>query len=223
MPRHGNTFDLRTSPASVINEGRRIVHRLWQLVVVWRESLVFFTYDPRQGDGAIDDQIRVFRGHEDVPADVRAEFLRSRSFTLWVAMWLRMRFQGAILLVRMAEGKLSGYLWLRECDPFLRRYRWLTPRGLLIGYVWVAPAFRGHEVSSALNKAGIALSRDRRNMPLIVYTDVSNTASIRALEKVGFARLGTYDVTSGALGFYCRHKTIGLHQTIRDVWSAEQE
>jgi ribosomal protein S18 acetylase RimI-like enzyme len=205
-----------------VHEVRRIVIRLWRLVVIRHESLVFFTYHPRQGEGAIDDQVRVFRGRAEVPAGVRAEFLEARSLSLWVAMRLRMLFQGATLLVLSQDGKLCGYLWQRECDPFLRRYRWLTPRGLLLGYAWVAPTFRGRGLYGRLLSTGIALSHDRRNMPIVVYADAPNTASIRGLETAGFARLGTYEVTSGALGFYCSHRTIEENATIRDVWSASQ-
>jgi len=207
---------------ATLREARRIVLRLWQLVVVWHESLVFFTYHPRQGERAIDDRVRVFRGRAKVPAEVRAEFLEARSLALWVALRQRMRFQDATLVVLSEDGKLCGYLWLRECDPFPRRYRWLTPRGLLLGYAWVAPAFRGRGVFGRLNDAGIALARDRRDVPIVVYSDTSNTVSIRALEKAGFARLGTYDVTSAALGFYCRHRTIEKNSTIRDAWSASR-
>jgi GNAT superfamily N-acetyltransferase len=207
---------------ATLREVRRIVLRLWQLVVVWHESLVFYTYHPRQGDGAIDDEVRVFGGGAGVPADVRAQFLEARGISLWVAMWLRMRFQGVTLLALSEDRKLRGYLWLRECDPFLRRYRWLTPRGLLFGYVWAAPAFRGRGISGRLHSTAISLSRDRRNTPIIVYADASNAASIRALEKSGFARLGRYDVTSRALGFYCTHRTIAEDATIQDVWSAAE-
>ena len=207
---------------ATIREVRRIALRLWQLVVVRYESLVFFTYHPRQGEGAVDDQVRVFRSRAEVPADVRAEFLEARGRSLWVALRLRMLFQGATLLVLSEDGKLCGYLWLRECDPFPRRYRWLTPRGLLLGYAWVAPTFRRRGILGRLNNSGIALSPDHRNMPVLVYADASNTASIRALEKAGFARLGTYDVTSGAFGLYTSHRTIDEDATIQEVWSAAQ-
>ena len=205
-----------------MHEVRRIVLRVWQLVVVWHESLVFFTYHPRQGDGTIDEQVRIFGGGAGVPADVRAQFLEARGLSLWVAMWLRMRFQGVTLLVLSEDGKLCGYQWLRTCDPFIRRYRWLTPRGLLFGYLWVAPAFRRRGIADRLHATSIALSRDRRTMPIIVYADVPNVPSIRALEKAGFARLGTYDVTSGALRLYATHRTIEEHARIRDVWSVAQ-
>jgi RimJ/RimL family protein N-acetyltransferase len=206
----------------ILEEWHRIVVRLWQLVVVWHERLVFFTYHPRQGDAAIDGQVRVFTGRAEVPADVRALFLEVRSLSLWVALRIRMRFQGATLLVLQEDGKLCGYLWLRMCDPFPGRYRWLTPRGLLLGYVWVAPAFRGRGISGRLNRTGIALSNDRPNVPIVAYADASNTASIRGLEKAGFVRLGTYDVTSAALGLYRSHRTIEENTTIRDVWSAAE-
>lgn len=214
---------MRISLASLMKEARRILVRLWQLVVLWHESLVVFTYHPRQGNGAIDERVRLFRGRAPIPSDVRAEFLRGRGLSLWVALRLRMLLQGVTLLYLSEDGKLCAYGWLRECDPFLRRYRWLTPRGLLLGYFWVAPTSRGRGLYGRLLSTCIALSRDRRDMPIVVDANPSNTASLRGLEKAGFARLGTYDVTSGALGFYTRHQTIELDTTIQDVWSAKRE
>jgi RimJ/RimL family protein N-acetyltransferase len=59
-------------------------------------------------------------------------------------------------------------------------------------------------------------------MPISVYADASNTASIRGLDQAGFARLGTYDTTTGALGLYVSHRIIDWRTTIDEVWTAPQ-
>lgn len=95
----------------------------------------------------------------------------------------------------------------------------LTPRGRLLGYFWVAPASRRRGLFGTLLNTCVALSDDRRTLPLVVDADSSNVASIGALEKTGFARLGTIEVTSGALGIYVAHQAVEVLTTIRDVWA----
>lgn len=202
----------------VLLDARQIAHRLWETFVFWRESLVFFTYDQRQGDGAIDERIRLFRGRGAIPADVSMELLRARGFSLWLAIRLRMVVQGATLLYLSEDGKVLAYGWVRQ-RRLPRRYRWLTPRGFLLGYFWTDPGVRGRGLYGRLLNAAIAISEDRQTIPMIVYADATNRASIRGLEKAGFARLGTYDVTSSCLGLFCRHRTIQEDATVASVWS----
>jgi hypothetical protein len=198
----------------------RILHRVRQIVVVGHETVVFFTYDPGQGNGAIDERILIVDGRGDIPAGVRAEFLRARGLSLWAVMRVRM-FRGATLLCLIEDGRLRAYGWMRAYDPLPRRYRWLARRALLLGYFWVEPSQRGRGLYGSLLNTCIALSDDRRSMPLLVYADATNTTSIHGLEKAGFARLGTYDVVSGLMGLICGHRAIAENSTIDEVWSAK--
>lgn len=215
MPRPEKT----SSTIAACREIRRITIRVWQTVVVWRERLVFFTYHPRQGEGAVDGRVRIFKGRAGVPTEVRAQFIAARGRTLWLVMWFRMWFGGATLLTLSENGTLSAYGWMRVSDPFVRRYRWLTPRGRLLGYFWVAPASRRRGLFGTLLNTCVALSGDRRALPIVVYADSTNAASIGAIEKTGFARLGTFEVTSGALGLYVAYRAVEVLTTIRDVWA----
>jgi GNAT superfamily N-acetyltransferase len=196
---------------------RRLLIRLWQLVVVWRESVVVYTYNPRQGHGMRDERIQIVDRGVAVPRSVKTEFRRARGARLWWVMRYRMIVRGAKLLYLSEEGELWAYGWVQRCDPFLRRYRWLTPRGTLLGYFWTAPARRGLGLYGRLLDHCIAICEDREEVPLIVYADVTNHSSRRGLEKAGFTRLGEYRVTSRLLGLVCTHKVISQERTIREV------
>lgn len=199
------------------SEVSRLLIRLWRMLFLWREAVVIYTYAPRQGSGNTDNRVRVFDGKSAIPRDVIAEFQRSRSKPLWWVMWFRMKCRGAKLLYLSNEGRLWGYGWIERADPFLRRYRWITLRGTLLGYFWISPSQRGRGLYRHLLEHSIAICEDRKQVPLIVYADLSNQSSIRGLEKAGFARLGEYCVTSRLFGLVCRHTAISQEQTVADV------
>jgi RimJ/RimL family protein N-acetyltransferase len=208
--------------SGVVRASRPILVRLRELTIAWHETLVFFTYDPRQGDGALDGRVRVFGGRDRVPARVAREFVASRGRALWLLIRLRMLLRNATLVYLAEDGRLRAYGLIRRCDPLPRRYRWLVPRGVILGPYWTAPASRGQGLYPILLRASIALSTDREHMPLIVYADASNSPSIRGLEKAGFARLGTYNVTSRLLFLLHIHEPVSVVSTIADVWTRAQ-
>jgi GNAT superfamily N-acetyltransferase len=217
----GESYGTQRPPHRTFLETHRVLRRLWQPGVVWRESLVFFTYHPRQGGGATDERIQVFVGRSRIPREVRERFVRSRGISLWLALRFRMVLHGATLLALEEQGTLCAYAWIRRCDPFVRRYRWLTPRGVLLGYFWTEPAMQRRGLFGALLTACVAICPDRRHMPIIVYADTWNNASILGLEKAGFVRLGTYNVTSRLMGLINKHEVIREYATLDDVWSAD--
>jgi len=106
---------------------------------------------------------------------------------------------------------------MRTLDPFLRRYRWLTARGTLLGYFWTAREQRGRGFYGRLLDHCIAISGDPKKVPVIVYADHRNRSSLRGIEKAGFARLGEYQVTSRLLGLLWTHRVISQDRTIAEV------
>jgi RimJ/RimL family protein N-acetyltransferase len=193
--------------------------RLSRTVVMDHESAVFFSYHPRQGEGLLDPRVRVYSPDEAIPDEVRLAFVRSRSLSEWLRVWTRRSLHGTTLLFLFEEDRLSAYGTIRVRDPFVRRYRWLTPRGTLLGPFWVDSARRGLGLYGVMLNQCIALSTKSLRRPIIVHTDDWNGPSIRGLEKAGFERLGWYEVTWVLRGLWSRHKVIEENTTIEEIWS----
>jgi RimJ/RimL family protein N-acetyltransferase len=190
------------------------LRHLWRLVAVRRDEVVIYTYTPKQGEGKEDDRIRIFDRPADVPPALRADFARSRgSLTWWLARY-RLGRSDARLLFLLEDGRMSAYGWYQRWNPLPRRYRWLAPRGAILGYFWTARAMRGRGLYQCLLHHCVAISKDRTEMPLIVIAETVNRSSQRGLEKAGFVRLGEYEVRSLLFGLIARHRTLRQERTI---------
>lgn len=195
-----------------------VLRRGWHLAVRWHEKAVIYAYSQaRQGEGRIDPAIRVYDRREPAPATIRDQFIRLRGRRLWAVMRYRMRVRDARLLCLIEHDELCAYGWMQRADPFLRRYRWLIPKGTLLGFFWTAPQHRGRGLYGRILAHCIAISHDRDVMPLIIYANPYNTASLRGIEKAGFVRLGSYEVTSWLGGLWCTHRTISQERTIAEI------
>jgi GNAT superfamily N-acetyltransferase len=169
---------------------------VWRSLFLQRYSVVIYTYSPRQGKGRLDEGVRVLSRDSPIPRDVKREFVRASGSRAWWAGRFMMVRQGAKLLYLLEDGKLCAYGWIRRLDPFLRCFRWLTPRGTVLGYFWTAPEKRGLGLYGRLLRHCIAISKDREEVPVIVYAASSNRGSLHGIEKAGFARLGEYEITT---------------------------
>jgi hypothetical protein len=126
--------------------------------------------------------------------------------------------RGARLLCIVKEGRLAAYGWIQKWDPFPRRFRWLAPRGTILGYFWTAREDRGQGLYGLLLDHCLAMAPDL-GLPVIVYAVPQNKSSIRGLEKAGFARLGKYELTCRFFGLICSHRTLSQERTIAQAMS----
>jgi len=194
-----------------------VFRHLWRLVAVRRDEVVIYTYSPKQGDGKEDDRIRIFDRPADVPRALRADFSRARGSLSWWLAWYRLGRSDARLLFLMEEGRMSAYGWYQRWNPLPRRYRWLAPRGTILGYFWTARDMRGRGLYQRLLLHCVAISQDRAEMPLIVIAETVNKSSQRGLEKAGFVRLGEYEVSSFLFGRIARHRALRQERTIAEA------
>ncbi len=195
----------------------RPVVRVWSRLIFQRYNLVVYAYTPKQGKGRIDEKVQVLDRRSAIPRELKAEFVRARGHGAWWAGRLMMVRQRAKLLYILDDGRLCAYGWIRRLDPFLRRYRWLTPRATSLGYFWTARERRGQGFYGRLLEHCIAIAEDRDIVPVIVYAVSGNRSSISGLEKAGFARLGEYEMTCRLFGLLCSHRVLSQERTIAEV------
>jgi GNAT superfamily N-acetyltransferase len=189
---------------------------LWRLAIFRRDHLVIYSYSPRQGEGVFDPRVRASTEFSKVPPAVRDTLRREAGrWGLWSARYRIVR--GATLLYVTEQGRLLAYGWIQKWDPLPRRLRWLAPSGTILGYFWTAPENRGQGLYGRLLKHCLAICEDRHSVAVIVYAEAWNKRSLRGLEKVGFVRLGEYEITSALFGLICSRRVISEERTLAEA------
>jgi len=103
---------------------------------------------------------------------------------------MRWRFRSGLatlLVLRAAGGEIAAYGWVQSWKPFRRRFRKVATSGVMLGFFWTAPEHRRKGLYDYLLKRSIAAAP--RAEPIFIFTDPRNAASLRAIERVGFAFL----------------------------------
>lgn len=164
--------------------------KVFKRLVYEKRRLVFYGYDPKQGDGRADPQIQVYDSWEAIPP----HFRKIAAPAPWRnTVYYRMKRGQARLLAYSEDGmRLGAYVWLQDWKPFLRKFGAIADRGIMMGYGWTAPAMRRRGLfGRMLAHSLFVCPKDR---PIIGHTTPDNMAIRHALQKVGFYSLGEWDL-----------------------------
>ena len=167
---------------------RRLVHLLRRFVLD-RRRIGFYGWDPRQGSGAADPQVRVYERWQDIPRHFRTVAVPSP----WTdAMFYRMKRGRAKLLCLSEDGRrLQAYGWVQDWSPFRRRYGAVAREGTMLGFYWTAPEERGRGLYGRLLAHSLTVCDLGR--PVLIAASPQNRASRRGIEKAGFRPLGEWE------------------------------
>ena len=189
--------------------------RLGERLFRWRETVVMFSKTCEQNvPDPADPSIFIFDSSNKLPDHLRKEFTKLRGLGMWIFTWFRMKFRGSRFLCLIEGNRICAYGWAEVSSPFLRRYRWLIPSAFLLGPFWTAPDQRGRGLYGRLLSKCLAINPDPAKLPVFIHADATNTSSLRGIEKAGFQKLGTFEVTSYLMGLWCTHKAVSQAGTV---------
>lgn len=169
---------------------KRILQLLCRAVYEQRRYL-FYGYQPAQGAGHVDPDVRVYADWNEVPP----RFLKIAAAAPWRnAMYYRMKRGQARLLCCSADGeRLAAFGWVQDWKPFRRRFGAIAQEGTMLGFYWTDPELRGRGLYGRLLAHSLAVcAKDR---PVVICVSPDNPASRRGIEKAGFASLGEWEGT----------------------------
>jgi L-amino acid N-acyltransferase YncA len=122
----------------------------------------------------------------------------------------RLRRHGAVLLLLRDRNDLAAYGWLQAWAPLRYEFWWLADDAICLGPYWTHPQQRGRGLYGRLLSHSVAECRRRfpRDLPIYIWAESSNAASIRGIEKAGFRSVGLHRVSIGAGGLIRRHESL---------------
>ncbi len=188
---------------------RRGLDILWMVAerLCYRaRTYVIFRDDPEAQGGALDSAIRCFDAACPPSADVAALFRRSAGRWGALVMLGRLRRAGAVLLVLTDGAQLVSYGWLQPWRCVRREFGFLSNEGICLGPYWTNPAWRGCGVYGRMLRHSLAICRERfGKTPLYIWARSENVASVRGIERAGFAPVGTFRVVTALAGLIRYH------------------
>ncbi|HET6429728.1 MAG TPA: hypothetical protein VFJ30_15030 [Phycisphaerae bacterium] len=171
--------------------------------VLWRAES---SPAPELGEIAIE---RV--GSGDDLSDPQRAFLRRRirALTLWRLMRWPRAGEGWVFLGRW-DGEYCHYSFVTAA----RRYRKVFPvmeggRALLIGPCLTDERFRGRSIFPRVLQHIVSTLSGQGVGPFYIHAAPGNHASLRAIEKAGFSRLGTWAGTRWLFDARVRSERVG--------------
>lgn len=185
-----------------------LARRLWQFAFRRREVRVVFAYCRRQGAGREDAAVSCYDARNPPPPAIADQVDGAQGLLGRLLMRRRLRQGGARLLCLQEDEKVLAFGWIQQWRYFRRQYAWLTDRGICLGFFWTAPEARGRGLYGRLMAHAIALCPRREELPLLIWTHPDNRPSLRGIEKAGFLRLGTYQISRYFFGLGNSHRII---------------
>jgi hypothetical protein len=168
------------------------MNRKWNLLkklVYQRRTLIFYTYDPKQGLGQTNPHVNVYASWSEIPV----YFRRTAVPTPWRnPMYYRLkRGQAKLLCYSEGEQRLASYLWIQDWRLFRRKYGRFAQTGVMLGYGWTDPEMRGRGLLGRLLLHSLSLCS--KDSPILCCIAIENKASQRAVGKAGFRPVGAWD------------------------------
>jgi hypothetical protein len=142
--------------------------------------------------------VEIFNKYSDIPYTIRENVLK---YHLINPLYYRIQSGLATLLTIMNNSELIAYGWIQKWEPFKKKFGWVANNeAIMLGPYWTNPDYRGKGYYGQLLRKSIILSKSK--VCLIIYTDKSNLASRKGIEKEGFSHFGDFKIV-----FVLRHFT----------------
>ena len=188
---------------------RRFLRKILRKLVGVRRLWGIYAYDfRRQGEGRRDPAIQEYSAHERIPRPIARQMVTLAGLSGYWFMRQRMWRHDGKLLCLVQDGKIAAYGWVQGWKPFRRRFNWLVRDAMMLGFYKTLPPYRGQGLYGRLLAHSIAACDNRNRIPLIIVVDPENKASVRGIEKAGFAKLGVFEIRQGPMDWGCRHRIV---------------
>lgn len=189
-----------------MRRGLDIVRMVAERLCYRARTYAIFRDDPNGQRGALDAAIQSYDAARPPPADVVLPFRRHAGRWGALVMLGRLRRAGAILLVQTDGAELVAYGWLQPWQCVRREFGFLSHEGVCLGPYWTNPAWRGRGVYGRMLAHSLAMCRERfGETPLYIWARSENVASVRGIERAGFAPVGTFRVVTALAGLVRYH------------------
>lgn len=109
------------------------------------------------------------------------------------SLYYRIKSKNARLISIDNGVELIAYGWIQNWKPFKKKFGWMFKNAVMLGPYWTNEKFRGRGIYGDLLK--YSLANIPSNIPVLIYTALSNITSQKGIEKNGFEKIGNFRVS----------------------------
>lgn len=134
-------------------------------------------------------KIMEYRNYSEIPKFITKKIFKYPFLSL---LYYRLNSKNARLICIDTGIELIAYGWIQSWKPFKRKFGWVFKNAIMLGPYWTNEKFRGRGIYGDLLK--YSLANIPSNIPVLIYTVLSNVSSQKGIEKNGFEKIGNFRI-----------------------------